>query len=292
MSLGRTSTFLDIYIERDLEAGIIDEKTAQSYIDQFIMKLRLVRHLRTPEYDDLFAGDPTWVTESIGGIGEDGRPLVTKNSFRYLHTLTNLGPAPEPNMTILWSDKLPLGFKRYAARMSIETGAIQYENDEVMRPSFGDDYGIACCVSAMKIGEQMQYFGARANLAKALLYAINGGVDEIRGIKVIEGYEPMEDEYLDYDKVMKVYDEILQDLASVYVDAMNIIHFMHDKYAYEKSQMALHDTHVERLMAFGIAGLSVAADSLSAIKYAVKPIRDENGIAVDLKSKETTSIWK
>ena len=284
MSLGRTSTFLDIYIERDLEAGIIDEKTAQSYIDQFIMKLRLVRHLRTPEYDDLFAGDPTWVTESIGGIGEDGRPLVTKNSFRYLHTLTNLGPAPEPNMTILWSDKLPLGFKRYAARMSIETGAIQYENDEVMRPSFGDDYGIACCVSAMKIGEQMQYFGARANLAKALLYAINGGVDELRGIKVIEGYEPMEDEYLDYDKVMKVYDEILHDLASVYVDAMNIIHFMHDKYAYEKSQMALHDTHVERLMAFGIAGLSVAADSLSAIKYAkVKPIRDENGIAVDFE---------
>ena len=284
MSLGRTSTFLDIYIQRDLEAGLIDEKTAQSYIDQFIMKLRLVRHLRTPEYDDLFAGDPTWVTESIGGIGQDGRPLVTKNSFRYLHTLTNLGPAPEPNMTILWSEKLPDGFKRYAAKMSIETGALQYENDDIMRPEFGDDYGIACCVSAMKIGKQMQYFGARANLAKALLYAINGGVDEVKNIKVIEGYEPITDEVLDYDVVMKAFDKIMQDLASVYVDSMNIIHYMHDKYAYEKSQMALHDTNVERLMAFGIAGLSVAADSLSAIKYArVKPIRDENGIAVDFE---------
>ena len=284
MSLGRTSTFLDIYIQRDLESGLIDEKTAQAYIDQFIMKLRLVRHLRTPEYDDLFAGDPTWVTESIAGIGQDGRPLVTKNSFRYLHTLTNLGPAPEPNMTILWSEKLPTGFKRYAAKMSIETGALQYENDDVMRPEFGDDYGIACCVSAMQIGKQMQYFGARANLAKALLYAINGGVDELKGIKVIEGHEPIEDEVLDYDTVMKAFDSVMQDLAAVYVDSMNIIHFMHDKYAYEKSQMALHDTNVERLMAFGIAGLSVAADSLSAIKYArVKPIRDENGIAVDFE---------
>ncbi|AMC94520.1 formate acetyltransferase [Erysipelothrix larvae] len=284
MSLGRTSTFLDIYIQRDLEEGIIDEKTAQSYIDQFIMKLRLVRHLRTPEYDDLFAGDPTWVTESIAGIGEDGRPLVTKNSFRYLHTLTNLGPAPEPNMTVLWSDKLPEGFKRYAAKMSIETGALQYENDEVMRPDFGDDYGIACCVSAMKIGKQMQYFGARANLAKALLYAINGGVDEKRGMKVLEGVEPMNDEVLDYDKVMKAYDAVMQQLAGIYVDSMNIIHYMHDKYAYEKSQMALHDTNVQRLMAFGIAGLSVVADSLSAIKFAkVKPIRNEEGIAVDFE---------
>ena len=284
MSLGRTSTFIDIYIERDLKAGVIDEKTAQSYIDQFIMKLRLARHLRTPEYDDLFAGDPTWVTESIGGMGQDGRPLVTKSSFRYLHTLTNLGPAPEPNMTILWSDDLPLGFKRYAAKMSIETGAIQYENDDIMRPEFGDDYGIACCVSAMEIGKQMQYFGARANLAKALLYAINGGIDELKGSKVMEGYDIMTDEVLDYDKVMAVYDKVLQDLAGTYVDAMNIIHFMHDKYAYEKSQMALHDTNVQRLMAFGIAGLSVTADSLSAIKYAkVRPVRDENGIAVDFE---------
>ncbi len=284
MSLGRTSTFIDIYIERDLKVGVIDEKTAQSYIDQFIMKLRLARHLRTPEYDDLFAGDPTWVTESIGGMGQDGRPLVTKSSFRYLHTLTNLGPAPEPNMTILWSDDLPLGFKRYAAKMSIETGAIQYENDDIMRPEFGDDYGIACCVSAMEIGKQMQYFGARANLAKALLYAINGGIDELKGSKVMEGYDIMTDEVLDYDKVMSVYDKVLKDLAGTYVDAMNIIHYMHDKYAYEKSQMALHDTNVQRLMAFGIAGLSVTADSLSAIKYAkVRPVRDENGIAVDFE---------
>ena len=284
MSLGRTSTFLDIYIQRDMDSGLIDENQAQAYIDQFIMKLRLVRHLRTPEYDELFAGDPTWVTESIAGIGEDGRPLVTKNSFRYLHTLTNLGPAPEPNMTILWSDQLPEGFKKYAAKMSIETGALQYENDDLMRPSFGDDYGIACCVSAMRIGEQMQYFGARANLAKALLYTINGGRDEMRDMTVVEGYEVMEDEVLDYDKIMKTFDSMLQDLASVYVDSMNIIHSMHDKYAYEKSQMALHDTNVERLMAFGIAGLSVVADSLSAIKYAkVKPIRNENGLAVDFE---------
>ncbi len=282
MSLGRTSSFIDIYIERDLKNGLIDEKQAQEFIDQFIMKLRLARHLRTPEYDDLFAGDPTWVTESIGGMGEDGRTLVTKNSFRYLHTLTNLGPAPEPNMTVLWSDDLPSGFKKYCAKMSIQTGAIQYENDDVMRPEFGDDYGIACCVSAMRIGEQMQYFGARTNLAKALLYSINGGVDELKGLKVIENIPMMEDEVLDYDKVMAVYDKILQEVAGVYVDTMNIIHYSHDKYAYEKSQMALHDTNVERLMAFGIAGLSVVADSLSAIKYAqVKPIRNEDGLAVD-----------
>lgn len=284
MSLGRTSTFLDIYIERDIAAGIIDEKQAQAYIDQFIMKLRLARHLRTPEYDDLFAGDPTWVTESIGGMGKDGRTLVTKNSFRYLHTLTNLGPAPEPNMTVLWSEDLPIGFKRYCAKMSIETGAIQYENDDIMRPNFGDDYGIACCVSAMEIGKQMQYFGARTNLAKALLYSINGGRDEVKGIKVLEDVPVMEDEILDYDKVMKQYDAVLQEVAQVYVDTMNIIHYMHDKYAYEKSQMALHDTNVERLMAFGIAGLSVATDSLSAIKYAqVKPIRNEEGLAVDFE---------
>ncbi|CAM3707466.1 formate C-acetyltransferase [Erysipelothrix urinaevulpis] len=284
MSLGRTSTFIDVYIERDLQNGTIDEMTAQSYIDQFIMKLRLARHLRTPEYDDLFAGDPTWVTESIGGMGEDGRSLVTKSSFRYLHTLTNLGPAPEPNMTILWSDDLPLGFKKYCAKMSIETGAIQYENDDVMRPNFGDDYGIACCVSAMKIGKQMQYFGARTNLAKALLYSINGGVDEMRNIKVLEDVEAMNDDVLDYDKVMASYDKVLQEVAEVYVDTMNIIHYMHDKYAYEKSQMALHDTEVDRLMAFGVAGLSVAADSLSAIKYAkVKPVRNEEGLAVDFE---------
>ncbi|WP_159649977.1 formate C-acetyltransferase [Erysipelothrix aquatica] len=284
MSLGRTSSFLDIYIERDIAAGEITEKEAQAYIDQFIMKLRLARHLRTPEYDDLFAGDPTWVTESIGGMGQDGRTLVTKNSFRYLHTLTNLGPAPEPNMTVLWSEDLPIGFKRYCAKMSIETGAIQYENDDIMRPNFGDDYGIACCVSAMKIGKQMQYFGARTNLAKALLYSMNGGRDEVKGIKVIDDVPEMNDEILDYDKVMAVYDDVLKEVAAVYVDTMNIIHYMHDKYAYEKGQMALHDTNVERLMAFGIAGLSVAVDSLSAIKYAsVKPIRNEEGIAVDFE---------
>lgn len=282
MSLGRTSSFLDIYIERDIKNGVIDEKQAQAYIDQFIMKLRLARHLRTPEYDDLFAGDPTWVTESIGGMGQDGRTLVTKNSFRYLHTLTNLGPAPEPNMTVLWAEDLPLGFKKYCAKMSIETGAIQYENDDMMRAEFGDDYGIACCVSAMQIGKQMQYFGARTNLAKALLYSINGGVDEIKGIKVIDNVPVMEDEVLDFDKVMKAYDDVLKVVASVYVDTMNIIHYSHDKYAYEKSQMALHDTHVDRLMAFGIAGLSVVADSLSAIKFAkVKPIRNEEGLTVD-----------
>ncbi len=282
MSLGRTSTFLDIYFEKDLAAGTLTEKQAQEIIDQFVMKLRLARHLRTKEYDDLFAGDPTWVTESISGIGEDGRALVTKNSFRYLHTLTNLGPAPEPNMTVLWSEQLPLKFKQYCAKMSIQTGALQYENDDIMRPIYGDDYGIACCVSAMKIGKQMQYFGARTNIAKALLYSINGGVDEVKNEKVVEGFEPIMDEVLDFDKVMGVYDLMLQKVAGIYVDTMNIIHYMHDKYAYEKGQMALHDTDVERLMAFGIAGLSVVADSLSAIKYAkVKPIRNEDGLVVD-----------
>lgn len=282
MSLGRTSTFLDIYFERDFKEGVLTEKEAQAIIDQFVMKLRLARHLRTKEYDDLFAGDPTWVTESLGGIGEDGRHLVTKNSFRYLHTLTNLGPAPEPNMTVLWSDKLPVKFKQYCAKMSIQTGALQYENDDVMRPLYGDDYGIACCVSAMRIGKQMQYFGARTNIAKALLYTINGGVDEVKKELVIKGFEPITDDVLDYDKVMASYDKMLQSVAKLYVDTMNIIHYSHDKYAYEKGQMALHDTNVERLMAFGIAGLSVAVDSLSAIKYAkVKPIRDEDGVAVD-----------
>lgn len=284
MSLGRTSTFLDIYIEKDLKEGVLTEEDAQTLIDQFIMKLRIARHLRTKEYDELFAGDPTWVTESIGGMGEDGKSLVTKNSFRYLHTLTNLGPAPEPNMTVLWSENLPEEFKKYCAKMSIQTGAIQYENDDIMRPIYGDDYGIACCVSAMTLGKQMQYFGARTNLAKALLYTINGGVDEVKGLKVLEGFEPINDEVLDYDKVVENFDKVLQKVAGLYVDTMNIIHYMHDKYAYEKSQMALHDTNVERLMAFGVAGLSVVADSLSAIKYAkVKPIRNEEGIAIDFE---------
>jgi len=282
MSLGRTSTFLDIYIQRDLENGIIDEATAQEYIDQFIIKLRLVRHLRTPEYDELFAGDPTWVTESIGGVAADGRPLVSKNSFRYLHSLTNLGPAPEPNMTILWSEKLPQNFKNYCAMMSIETGALQYENDDLMSPLYRNDYAIACCVSAMQVGKQMQYFGARTNLAKALLYAINSGVDEKYMEEVIHGIPAYTDEVLDYDKVMELYTLTLEKTARLYVDTMNIIHYMHDKYAYEKSQFALHDTHLTRLMAFGAAGLSVVADSLSAIKYAkVTPIRNEKGVAID-----------
>ena len=284
MSLGRTVTFLDIYIERDLKNGTLTEQEAQELIDQFVIKLRMARHLRTPEYDELFSGDPTWVTESIGGVGLDGRPLVTKNSYRMLHTLINLGPAPEPNLTILWSDKLPESFKKYCAKISIETDSIQYENDDVMRPIYGDDYAIACCVSAMKIGKQMQFFGARCNLAKALLYSINGGIDEMKGIKVLEGYEKMTDEVLDYEKVKNVYYKVLEDVASLYVDTMNIIHYMHDKYAYEKGQMALHDAEVERLMAFGVAGLSVVTDSLSAIKYAkVKPIRNEEGIAVDFE---------
>ena len=285
-SLGRTSTFLDIYIQRDLENGTLTEEGAQELIDQFIIKLRLVRHLRTPEYNELFGGDPTWVTESIGGVGINGKPLVTKNSYRYLHTLTNLGTAPEPNLTVLWSEKLPENFKRYCAKMSIATDSIQYENDDVMRPIYGDDYAIACCVSAMTVGKQMQFFGARANMAKSLLYAINGGVDELKGTKVVPGIEPITDEVLDFDKVMANYKKVLSYVAGLYVDAVNIIHFMHDKYAYEASQMALHDTHVERLMAFGMAGLSVAADSLSAIKFAkVKPIRNHAGIAVDFNVK-------
>ena len=284
MSLGRTSTFLDIYIERDLEEGNLTEDEAQELIDQFIIKLRIARHLRTPEYNELFAGDPTWVTESIGGMSLDGKSLVTKNSFRYLHTLTNLGPAPEPNMTVLWSNDLPENFKKYCAMMSIKTDALQYESDDLMRPIYGDDYAIACCVSAMKVGKQMQFFGARCNLAKALLYAINGGVDEMKKDKVVDGIEPITDEILDYDKVKKAYDIMLEKVAKTYVDAMNIIHYMHDKYAYERGQMALHDTKVGRLMAFGAAGLSVAVDSLSAIKYAkVKPIRDEDGIAIDFE---------
>lgn len=284
MSLGRTSTFLDIYIERDLEKGSIDETFAQELIDQFIIKLRLVRHLRSPEYDELFAGDPTWVTESIGGVSSNGIPLVTKNSFRYLHSLTNLGPAPEPNMTVLWADTLPVNFKKYCAKMSIQTGAIQYENDDLMSPLYKTDYAIACCVSAMQIGKQMQYFGARTNLAKALLYAINGGRDENYNEKIIDGIPDYNDEVLDYEKVNELFDLMMDKTAKLYVDTMNVIHYMHDKYAYEKSMMALHDTHITRLMAFGAAGLSVVADSLSAIKYAkVKPIRNEHGIAVDFE---------
>ena len=281
-SLGRTSTFLDIYIQRDLDAGVLDEAGAQELVDQFIIKLRLVRHLRTPEYNELFGGDPTWVTESIGGMGINGRSLVTKNSFRYLHTLENLGTAPEPNLTVLWSEHLPKAFKDYCAHISITTDSIQYENDDVMRPVYGDDYAIACCVSAMAVGKQMQFFGARCNLAKSLLYAINGGVDEKTGALVVPGIEPITDEVLDYDKVWANYKKVMDYVAQLYVDANNIIHYMHDKYAYEASQMALHDTHVERLMAFGVAGLSVAADSLSAIRYAtVRPVRNESGVAVD-----------
>ncbi|MCH3915145.1 MAG: formate C-acetyltransferase [Acidaminococcaceae bacterium] len=281
-SLGRTATFLDIYIQRDLANGTLDEMGAQEIIDQFIIKLRLVRHLRTPEYNELFGGDPTWVTESLGGMGVDGRTLVTKNSFRYLHTLTNLGTAPEPNLTVLWSDYLPKGFKAYCAKMSIGTDSIQYENDDLMRPLYGDDYAIACCVSAMAVGKQMQLFGARANLAKSLLYAINGGIDEKKGMKVIPDIVPDTDEVLDYSKVITNYKKVLSYVAELYVDTINIIHYMHDKYAYEASQMALHDTLVERIAAFGVAGISIAADSLSAIKFAkVKPVRNEKGIAVD-----------
>ena len=284
-SLGRTATFLDIYIQRDMEAGLLDEAGAQELIDQFIIKLRLVRHLRTPEYNELFGGDPTWVTEALGGMGVDGRTLVTRTTFRYLHTLTNLGTAPEPNLTVLWSRALPEGFKRYCARMSIETDSIQYENDELMRPLYGDDYCIACCVSAMAVGKQMQFFGARANLAKSLLYAINGGVDEKKGLLVVPGIERDTDEVLDYPKVLANYKKVLAYVAELYVDTINIIHYMHDKYAYEASQMALHDTLVERLAAFGVAGLSIAADSLSAIKFAkVRPVRNEQGIAVDFET--------
>lgn len=283
MSLGRVDAFFDIYISRDIERGKLTEKEAQELIDQFVIKLRLVRHLRTPEYDELFSGDPTWVTCSIGGVSEDGKSMVTKTSFRLLHTLSNLGPAPEPNITILWSENLPQAFKRYVAKVSIESDAIQYENDDIMRPIYGDDYAIACCVSAMRLGKDMQYFGARCNLAKALLYAINGGVDEVKGDKVLD-VPRITSELLDYEEVKKAYFKVLEIVADIYVNAMNIIHYMHDKYAYESVQMALHDTHVRRLMAYGVAGLSVVCDSLSAIKYAkVKPIRNSEGIAVDFE---------
>jgi len=284
MSLGRVSTFLDIYVERDIKAGILTEELAQELVDQFTIKLRLARHLRTPEYDEVFAGDPTWVTESIGGMLNDKKSLVTKNSFRFLHCLINLNPSPEPNLTILWSKGLPENFKKFCAKISILTDSIQYESDDIMRPIYGNDYAIACCVSAMKVGKQMQFFGARCNLVKSLLYSINGGVDEKTGKLVVNGFEPIKDEVLNYDVVKKAYFRLLEKVASTYVDAMNIIHFMHDKYAYEAGQMALHDTFVDRLMAFGVAGLSVATDSLSAIKYAkVKPIRNENGIAIDFE---------
>ena len=284
MSLGRTSTFLDIYIERDMKNGTLTEEQAQELIDQFVIKLRLVRFLRAPEYNALFTGDPVWVTESIGGMGIDGRTLVTKNSFRMLHTLINLGPAPEPNLTVLWSKNLPEGFKKFCADISIKTSSIQYENDDLMRVTLGDDYGIACCVSAMKIGKQMQFFGARANLAKALLYAINGGKDEKSGKQVTPEFAPITSEYLDYDEVMRKFDNMMEYLAKTYIKALNMIHYMHDKYSYEALEMALHDKErdILRTMACGIAGLSVVADSLSAIKYAkVKVIRDENGLAVD-----------
>ena len=282
MSLGRTSTFIDIYAERDLASGKYTEEQIQEFVDHFIMKLRLVKFARTPEYNDLFSGDPTWVTESIGGIGIDGRHMVTKMSFRYLHTLQNLGTAPEPNLTVLWSTRLPENFKKFCAKTSIQSSSIQYENDDLMRVTHGDDYAIACCVSSMRVGKEMQFFGARANLAKCLLYAINGGVDEISKKQVGPKYRPITSEYLDYDDVMDKYKDMMKWLAGVYVNALNIIHYMHDKYCYEKLQMALHDKKVTRWFATGIAGLSVVADSLSAIKYAkVKTIRDENGIVVD-----------
>ena len=290
MSLGRNGGFLDIYIKRDIDEGTLTESEAQELIDQFVMKLRMMRHLRTPEYDDLFAGDPTWVTESLGGMGVDGRTLVTKTAFRILHTLTNLDSSPEPNMTVLWSLDLPEAWKNYCSKMSIQTGSLQYENDDAMRPVHGDDYAIACCVSSMVIGKQMQFFGARANLAKSLLYAINGGVDEMKRakdgslIKVLDGIEPIKDKVLDFDKVYANYKLVLEKVAKLYVNTMNTIHYMHDKYAYEAGQMALHDTFVHRYMAFGVAGISIVADSLSAIKYAkVKPIRDENGLAIDFE---------
>ena len=284
MSLGRTSTFLDIYFERDLNNKLITEAEAQEIMDHFVMKLRLVRFLRTPEYDELFSGDPVWVTESIGGMGIDGRTLVTKNSFRVLHTLTTLGSSPEPNLTVLWSTRLPEGFKKFATGLSVKTSSIQYENDDLMRSFHGDDYGIACCVSAMRIGKQMQFFGARANLAKALLYAINGGRDEMTGKQVAPKLEPVTDEYLDYDDVMQKFDVMMDWVAKVYIDALNIIHYMHDKYCYEAIEFALHDKEIIRTMATGIAGLSVVADSLSAIKYAkVKPIKDHTGLVVDYK---------
>ena len=283
-SIGRIDAFIDIYIERDLKQGKITEKEAQELIDAFVIKLRLIRHLRTPEYDELFSGDPTWVTCSLGGITKDGRNMVTKSSFRILNTLTNLDPSPEPNMTVLWSTKLPRPWKEYCAKMSIKTDSIQYESDDLMRPIYGDDYAIACCVSAMRIGRDMQFFGARCNLAKSLLYAINGGVDEVKGDLVLDHIEKIKDEVLDYKQVTARYFKVLERVAGIYSDAMNIIHYMHDKYAYEAIQMALHDTNVHRYMAYGVAGLSVAVDSLSAIKYAkVKPIRNEDGIAIDFK---------
>lgn len=284
MSIGRISTFLDIYVERDIQEGRLDESTAQELIDDLVMKLRIVRFLRTPEYDQLFSGDPAWVTESIGGMSEDGRSLVTKGSFRFLHTLYNLGPAPEPNLTVLWSTNLPQGFKDFCSKVSIETSAIQYESDDLMRQTSGDDYAIACCVSAMRVGKQMQFFGARCNLAKTMLYAINGGIDEKMGIKVASGFEPISSEYLDYDEVITKFDQMMDWLATTYVKALNAIHYMHDKYHYERIEMALHDRDILRTMACGIAGLSVAADSLSAIKYAkVKVIRNEEGIATDFE---------
>jgi formate C-acetyltransferase len=282
MSLGRTSTFIDVYAQRDLEEGTFTEEQIQEFVDHFIMKLRLVKFARTPEYNELFSGDPTWVTESIGGVGIDGRHLVTKTSFRYLHTLTNLGTAPEPNLTVLWSTKLPENFKRFCARTSIESSSIQYENDDLMRVTHGDDYAIACCVSSMRVGKEMQLFGARANLAKCLLYAINGGIDEVTKKQVGPKYRPITSEYLEYEEVMAAYKDMMNWLARVYVNTLNVIHYMHDKYSYERIQMALHDKKVTRWFATGIAGLSVVADSLSAIKYAkVKTVRDENGIVTD-----------
>lgn len=284
MSLGRVSSFLDIYIERDLKEGILTEEQAQELVDHFVMKLRIVKFLRTPDYNELFSGDPTWVTESIGGMGLDGRTRVTKNSFRFLHTLYNLGPAPEPNLTVLWSTQLPEGFKAYCAKVSAETSSIQYENDDLMRPYYGDDYGIACCVSAMRIGKQMQFFGARANLAKALLYAINGGVDEKLGIQVGPKTAPITSEVLNYEEVADKFDIVMEWLAKLYMNTLNVIHYMHDKYCYERLEMALHDREILRTMACGIAGLSVVADSLSAIKHAkVRPIRNEKGLAVDFE---------
>ena len=282
MSLGRTSTFLDIYAERDLKEGTFTENQIQEFIDQFIMKLRMVKFARTPAYNDIFAGDPTWVTESLAGVGIDSRPLVTKNSFRYLHTLENLGTAPEPNMTVLWSTRLPQGFKNYCAKISIDTSSIQYENDDLMRVTHGDDYAIACCVSSMRVGKEMQFFGARANLAKCLLYAINGGVDERLGTQVGPKFRAVEGDYLDFDDVWEKFLAMMNWLAELYVNTLNVIHYSHDKYNYESLQMALHDEHVKRYFATGIAGLSVVADSLSAIKYAkVRTVRDENGVIVD-----------
>jgi formate C-acetyltransferase len=285
MSLGRTSTFIDVYAERDLAAGTFTEQQIQEFVDHFVMKLRCVKFARTPEYNQIFAGDPVWVTESLGGMGVDGRTLVSKTSFRFLNTLNNLGTAPEPNMTVLWSTNLPLGWKQFCAKMSIKSSSIQYENDDLMRPLHGDDYGIACCVSSMVIGKEMQFFGARANLAKCLLYAINGGVDECTGVQVGPKYRPVEGDVLDYDDVMEKFNDMMDWLAKVYVSALNIIHYMHDKYAYERIQMALHDRDVKRYFATGVAGLSIVADSLSAIKYAkVKPIRNEQGIVVSYET--------